>query len=79
MWKCAEMPGEEAQADQGEGARQQPDHALNSHPFGFPLSLVKRVMCMDPEVLRVSGTPIIAWQTAEHQVPSLAMASITIC
>ena len=31
------------------------EQEANAHPFGFPLSLVKRVMCLDPEVVRVSG------------------------
>lgn len=52
--------GEEAEAgednaDADADAQQQPDALHNSHPFGFPLSLVKRVMCMDPEVVRISG------------------------
>lgn len=34
---------------------QRAEQEANPNPFGFPLSLVKRVMCLDPEVVRVSG------------------------
>ena len=39
----------------GKENEQSAEQEANPNPFGFPLSLVKRVMCMDPEVLRVSG------------------------
>ncbi len=39
----------------GKENEQRAEQEANTHPFGFPLSLVKRVMCLDPEVVRVSG------------------------
>ena len=40
--------------DEREG-EQQPDAQQNTNPFGFPLSLIKRITCLDPEVARISG------------------------
>ena len=34
---------------------QRAEQEANPNPFGFPLSLVTRVMGLDPEVARVSG------------------------
>ncbi|CAK0783672.1 hypothetical protein CVIRNUC_006871 [Coccomyxa viridis] len=63
----------EKQADQS--AEQDP--SANPHPFGFPLSLVKRVMCMDSEVARISreGLQAVA-KTAELLVADMAARSL---
>ena len=69
--------GEEAGCSQQEdkaealpAATEAPCH--NQNPFGFPLSLVKRIMCMDPDVTRISGAHTnrfdalhIQWHCAE--------------
>ncbi len=55
------MPGNASAGEDAEGGspgkenEQRAEQDANAHPFGFPLSLVKRVMCLDPEVVRVSG------------------------
>ena len=55
------MPGVCTAGDGADGSspgkenEQRAEQEANAHPFGFPLSLVKRVMCLDPEVVRVSG------------------------
>ena len=53
------------------------DQSANPHPFGFPLSLVKRVMCMDSEVARISreGLQAVA-KAAELLVADMAARSL---
>ena len=34
----------------GKEGEEKAEQDANPNPFGFPLSLVKRVMCLDPEV-----------------------------
>ena len=75
----------ERSVDAGEGASEggdaekqvdqsaEQDPLVNPHPFGFPLSLVKRVMCMDGEVARISreGLQAVA-KAAELLVADMA-------
>ena len=43
------------QRGEGEAAADASQHQQQHNPFGFPLSLVKRIMCLDPDVSRISG------------------------
>ena len=72
--KCVHGPGgeaEEAACSQGDMAEALPAAAeapcLNQNPFGFPLSLVNRIMCMDPDVTRISGAKLISAALHEPQ------------
>lgn len=47
--------GQEAVGCEAEAADAQVDPNHNPNPFGLPLTLVKRIMCLDPDVARVSG------------------------
>lgn len=50
------LVGQQAEGEDGEQeGEQHPDTQHNANPFGFPLSLIKRIMCLDPEVTRISG------------------------
>ncbi|CAL8461902.1 g1433 [Coccomyxa elongata] len=56
---AAEEAPEAGQQAEGEDGEQEGEQHLdtqhNANPFGFPLSLIKRIMCLDPEVTRISG------------------------
>ena len=47
------------------------DPGTVAHPFGFPLTLVKRVMCLDPDVSRVSADGLKAVAKAAELVLEL--------
>ena len=66
---------EDAEKQVDESAEQDP--SVNPNPFGFPLSLVKRVMCMDSEVTRISkeGLQAVA-KAAELLVADMAARSL---
>ena len=69
------LEGEDAEKQADQSAEQDP--SANPHPFGFPLSLVKRVMCMDLEVARISreGLQAVA-KAAELLVADMAARSL---
>ena len=69
------MEGEDAEKQADQSAEQDP--SANPNPFGFPLSLVKRVMCMDSEVARISreGLQAVA-KAAELLVAEMAARSL---
>ena len=46
---------QEAAGWEAGAADAQVDSNHNPNPFGVPLTLVKRIMCLDPDVARVSG------------------------
>ncbi len=47
------------------------DPGATAHPFGFPLTLIKRVMCLDPDVSRVSADGLKAVAKAAELVLEL--------
>ena len=69
------LEGQDAEKQVDQTAEQDP--SVNPNPFGFPLSLVKRVMCMDSEVARISrdGLQAVA-KAAELLVADLAARSL---
>ena len=69
------LEGEDAEKQADQTAEQDP--SVNPHPFGLPLSLVKRVMCMDSEVARISreGLQAVA-KAAELLVADMAARSL---
>ena len=61
--------GEEAGPSQQATAAGEEQQQQQQNPFGFPLSLVKRIMCMDPDVARISGAAFAAIAAAPPHSP----------
>lgn len=58
---CTEQIAAAAAVDDdntNEEAPPQPKHHQQQHPFGFPLSLVKKLACLDPEVDRIASDAV---------------------
>ena len=66
-----EGTGREAGAAGDGDADAHADAGHAAHPFGFPLTLIKRVMCLDPDVSRVTADGLKAVAKAAELVLEL--------